>query len=297
MWRSGTAGAIFYMIFSSIAIFFISCASKNAETTINEDFSGIVALHKEMNDKHGKTSSYFANLAIANENYDQAYSLLYKECKVGSTMACLNAYYIGEERALSEYDSQSVARDLQSSVRKGISACSNNESLGCVNVFFAFDALNDNDDFVTSNISSILNTQNNDRIIDKALNLTKQECANNDATSCFYHARILRSMDNYANVEEYINKGLDLGYVLSPFVYLQTQSPLNVDYFKRACSIDEALSCRYVAYWFDKYEGDSKRAAQFYKKACSLGIDSVCTENKKQKSQIDEVGAPSLQRR
>ncbi|MWV62980.1 hypothetical protein DCO58_01300 [Helicobacter saguini] len=302
-WLYSSVNSIFYSIFLCSVSVFVGCATfeKFGEFSNKEsqDYSGIVQLHKEMNDKKGKTSSYFASIAVANEDYDKAYGLYYIECKMGSVVACLNAYYIGEERALSAYDSAAFARDLDKSIKQSISACSDNESMGCANVFFAFDALNDDDDFITDVVSTSLKGQNNDKIMDKALYLTQEECDKNDATSCFLYARMSRSIDNYADVDSYINKGLDSGYVLAPFVHLPVQSPQTIDYFQRACTLNEALSCNYVAYWFDKYERDTKRAREFYKKACTLGVDSACLENKieSNKPKTDELGAPVLNRR
>lgn len=288
----------FYFVFACCVVaLFAACAGNVANNEFKQDYSSITNLHKEMNEKHGKTSSYFANVAVANEDYDKAYKLLHDECLQGGVLACLNAYYIGEERALSEYDSVKFARELQDSIKKSAAACSGGESLGCVNVFFAFDALNDNDNFITNSTYDILSQLNNDSIVDKALSMTKKECASDDAASCFYYARMVRSMDSYADVESYIDKGLDLGFVLAPFVHLPTQSPLTIDYFKRACALDEALSCRYAAYWFDKYEGDSRSAKQFYAKACKLGIESSCSDSRKNKAPLDETGSPSINRR
>lgn len=287
----------YFLLICCVGFLFVACAGEKVSNEFKQDYTSITNLHKELNEKHGKTASYFANIAIANEDYDKAYKLLHNECLVGSVLACLNAYYIGEERALSEYDSVQFARELQESIKKSASACNGGESLGCVNVFFAFDALNDNDAFITNSTSGILNSLNNDSVMDKALNLTKRECASDDATSCFYYARMLRSMDTYADVENYVNKALDLGFVLAPFVHLPTQSPLTIDYFKRACALDEALSCRYAAFWFDKYEGDSRSAKQYYAKSCKLGIESSCTETHKTQGSLDETGSPNINRR
>ena len=54
----------------------------------------------ETNKTTCKTSGYYANVAIADEEYDKAYGLHYKECKLGSVIECLNAYYIGEEKGI-----------------------------------------------------------------------------------------------------------------------------------------------------------------------------------------------------
>lgn len=292
---------IFYgnVLFLCCVAVYVGCAGNKVSNDKNIDYSALVNLHKEMNEKHGKTSSYFASIALANEDYDKAYGLYYNECKMGSVIACLNTYYIGEERALTAYDSVAFARDLESSVEKSLAACRNNESIGCVNAFFAFDTLNDDVTFITNVTSLALEGQNNDSIMDKALNLTKKECQNDDATSCFLYSRMLRNIDNYADVDFYINKELDLGYVLAPFVNLPTQSPQSIAYFQRACTLDEALSCNYLAYWFDKYERDSKRAKEFYQKACNLGINNACLDTKKSSKtkELDEVGAPVLNKR
>lgn len=287
------------VIICGVITLFAGCAANSSvDNYLDEDFSGIVNLHKEMNEKHGKTSSYFASIAIADGDYDKGYGLYYKECKEGSVIACLNAYYVGEERSLAMYDSSAVARDLDKSVRQSIAACQNNESLGCVNVFFAFDTLNDDNTFISNITSAVLEGRNNDAYVDKALNMTKKECQQGDATSCFYHARMLRSMDEYTNVDSLIETGLDLGYVLAPFVRLPMQSPQTIDYFKRACALDEAISCRYMGYWFDAYEGDKAKSREYYKKSCKLGLSSACDDEKAtNKVKTDEVGAPVLNRR
>lgn len=292
-------GIAIFASFSMVGCGMFGGGGATASKSEDLDFSGISTLHQEMNEKKGKTSSYFASISVANGDYDRAYSAYYVECKMGSVIACLNAYYIGEERALSAYDSAAFARDLDTSIQKSIVACDKGESLGCANVFFAFDTLNDNDEFITGVVSASLAGQNNDRFVDKALSMTQKECKANDATSCFLYARMMRSIDNYADVDSIINQGLDLGFVLAPFVYLPTQSPQTINYFQRACTLDEALSCNYVAYWFDKYERDNKRAKEFYKKACGLGVASACDEGKKSTKEIetDEIGAPVLNRR
>ncbi|WP_245945681.1 SEL1-like repeat protein [Helicobacter didelphidarum] len=282
-------------------LFFLACTSnsnpKHSQETDN-DISGIIQLHKNMNEKHGKTDGYYANLAVADGDYDKSYQLHYQECKLGSVIGCLNAYYIGEERSLRAYDSDSFAIEFDNSIHKSIHACKKNESLGCVNLFFAFDVLNDDDEFVKNIATEALDGHNNDMIVDKALNMTKKECEQDDATSCFFHARMLRIMDSYADVEYYIDKGLDLSYVLAPFVRLPMQSPQTIDYFKRSCALNEALSCRYVAYWFDKYEDDTLKGKQFYKKACNLGLNSACEEaTKPVRVQTDELGSPVINRR
>ena len=285
----------FYVLFFAFAFIFTPPAfAKKKEP--KEDITPIVELHQKMNEKHGKTASYYANLYVADGEYDKAYKYYMDECKLGSVMSCLNAYYIGEERALAMYDSPAFVEALQKSIRVSIAACKQGESLGCANVFFAFDALNDENDFITNAVQESVDGFNNESLVDKALKLTKQECGNDDATSCFLYARMQRSIDNYMDVEEYIDKGLDLGYVLAPFVHLPMQSPQTINYFKRSCSLNEALSCKYVAYWFDKYENDTIRANEFYKKACNLGLNSACDNARKsKKAKLDEMGSPTLQ--
>lgn len=283
-----------------IICFITACMQQNTaqhdDSNINTD--GIVALHQTMNEKHGLTTSYFASIALANDEYDKAYKLYYQECEKGSTIDCLNAYYIGEERALTDYNSQAFAKQLAKSIQQSLKACKNNISLGCVNTFFAFEALDDNEEFLTDTISSVLEKVNDEHIADKTLNLTQKECESNDATSCFYHARVLRVIDNYADVEYYIDKGLDLGYALAPFVRLPLQSPQTIGYFKRSCELNEALSCRYVGYWLDKYENDQTHAKGFYQKACKLGLESACIEaNRPSQIQKDELGSPIVPRR
>lgn len=285
-------------IFSFVFCFIIACGNNNEITpNTHENIDGLIQLHEAMNTKHGKTQSYYANLAIADGDYDKAYSLRYQECKQGSVIECLNAYYAGEERALPAYDSVVFARQLAKSIRQSLYACKQNVSFGCVNVFFAFEALDDDDDFIKNIIETTLKGHNDEMIADKALKLTKKECENNDAASCFFYARISRIIDNYADVKYYINKGLDLGYVLAPFVQLPIQSPQTLDYFKRSCSLNEALSCRYIGYWYEKYVNDKKNARVFYQKACKLGIASSCDNARKPlQVQVDEVGSPVLNR-
>lgn len=285
-----------------VALFFVACASHSTTTNNKDDndgFESIVAMHKQMNAKHGMTAGYYANIALADEEYDKAYQLHYKDCINGSVIECLNAYYVGEERALSNYDSAKFAEDLVKSIQQSTKACKKDESLGCVNLFFAFEALDDNNEFLKGIILPHVKDLNDELIVDKAFNLTKKECANDDATSCFYYARMLRIIDHYADVDYYVSKGLDLGYVLAPFVRLPMQSPQTIDYFKRACALSEALSCRYVAYWFDKYENNKSLAKDFYQKSCKLGLQSGCDEGRKSKeeAEVDEVGAPVIKHR
>ncbi|RDU61202.1 sel1 repeat family protein [Helicobacter sp. MIT 14-3879] len=292
--------AIYPFLLGIFLICFVTACATKDEAKLNEDkisINKMIALHEDMNKKHGLTTSYSANIAVANDEYDKAYKLYYNECRNGSTIDCLNAYYIGEERALEEYNSQIFARQLAISVKQSLKACKSNVSLGCVNVFFAFEALDDNDEFITNAISPVLEGVNDERIVDKTLNLTKKECKNDDATSCFYRARVLRVIDNYADVEYYIDKGLELGYAIAPFVRLPSQSLQNIGYFKRSCALNEALSCRYVAHWLDKYENDYTRAKEFYQKACKLGLESACVESSKGKAQVDELGSPVIKRR
>lgn len=286
-----------------MALLLIACAG-NSNVDKDDDKEGvaeeIAALHAEMNKLHGKTSGYYANVAIADEEYDKAYGLHYKECKLGSVIECLNAYYIGEERALSNYDSAEFAEDLTKSIVKNGKACKKGESLGCVNLFFAFEALDDNNEFLKQIIAPSLKHYNDEMIVDKALNLTKKECERDDATSCFFHARMLRIIDHYADVDYFVTKGLDLGYAIAPFVRLPMQSPQTIDYFKRSCALNEAMSCRYVAYWFDKYENNKNLAKSFYQKSCKLGLQVACDEmgkTSKAAPQVDEVGAPVIKRR
>lgn len=285
-----------------IALFLSACTGIFGNKT-NENESSIdeiTNLHKVMNEKHGMTSGYYANIAIADEEYDRAYALHYQECKAGSVIECLNAYYVGEERALSNYDSAEFAKNLTESITKNAKACKKDESLGCVNLFFAFEALDDNNDFLKQIIVPYLRGYNDELIADKALNLTKKECAKDDATSCFFYARMLRIMDHYADVDFYVTKGLDLGYAIAPFVRLPMQSPQTIDYFKRSCALNEALSCRYVAYWFDKYENNKALAKSFYQKSCKLGLQVACDEMRnpsKTSQEVDEVGAPVVKHR
>ncbi|RDU73742.1 hypothetical protein CQA66_00730 [Helicobacter aurati] len=283
-----------------IMCFTASCAKQDAAQYDDPNISTdeIVALHQTMNEKHGLTTSYFASIALANDEYDKAYKLYYQECAKGSTIDCLNAYYIGEERALAEYNSQIFARQLAKSIQQNLKACKNDISLGCVNTFFAFEALDDNEEFLTNTIFPVLEKINDEHIADKTLNLTQKECEDDDGTSCFYHARVLRVIDNYADVEYYIDKGLKLGYALAPFVQLPLQSPQTIGYFKESCQLNEALSCRYVGYWLDKYENDQAHAKSFYQKACKLGLESACIESHKS-PQIpkDELGSPVIPRR
>lgn len=288
-----------------MALFFSACAvvssnkaddGESKESAVNE----IKALHNAMNARHGMTPGYYANIAVADEDYDKAYLLHDKECKAGSTIECLNAYYVGEERALSNYDSTEFAKNLVDSIAKNAKACSKDESLGCVNLFFAFEAMDDSDDFLKQVMSPYLKDYSDGMTTDKALNLTKKECEKDDATSCFFYARILRIIDHYADVDYFVTKGLDLGYAIAPFVRLPMQSPQTIDYFKRSCALNEALSCRYVAYWFDKYENNKTLAKNFYQKSCKLGLQVACDEaNKSQKAQqdVDEMGAPVVRRR
>lgn len=286
---------IIIFLYSFISLLFVACVQSPKKT---EDTSGIVALHDDMNKKHGKTPSYYANLAVADGDYDKAYGLYYQECRQGSVIACLNAYYIGEERSLTAYDSVAFGNQLAKSIRQSIEACKHNISLGCVNLFFAFETLDDDDEFVKNIVMPNLKGHNDEQIADKAINMTKKECQQDDAASCFFHARILRTIDHYADVEYFIDKGLDLGFVLAPFVRLPMQSPQTIDYFKRSCVLNEALSCRYVAYWFDNYENNSTRAKEFYKKACSLGLSTACDESRKPLYiQTDELGSPIINRR
>lgn len=285
-----------------MALFFSACAgifgskASDKEALANE----IRALHEAMNAKHGMTSGYYANVAVADEEYDKAYSLHYQECKAGSVIECLNAYYVGEDRALSNYDSTEFAKNLTDSITKNAKACKKDESLGCVNLFFAFEALDDNNEFLKQIIAPFLEDYNDEMIADKALSLTKKECEKDDATSCFFHARMLRIIDHYADVDYFVTKGLDLGYAIAPFVRLPMQSPQTIDYFKRSCLLNEALSCRYVAYWFDKYENNKTLAKNFYQKSCKLGLQIACDEMRKTSNvsqDVDEVGAPVMKRR
>lgn len=264
-----------------------------------EDLEQISALHADMNRLHGRTPGYYANIAIADEEYDKAYSLHYKECKLGSVIECLNAYYVGEERALSNYDSIEFSKQLTESIVKNGKACKRGESLGCVNLFFAFEVLDDDNEFLKQIILPYLQDYNDEEIVDKALKLTKKECDKNDATSCFFHARMLRIMDHYADVDYFVTKGLDLGYVIAPFVRLPMQSLQTIDYFKRSCAMNEALSCRYVAYWFDNYENNKNLAKNFYQKSCKLGLQAACYDMKASKNtqKVDEVGSPTIKRR
>ncbi len=290
-----------FFIYSTIIAFLFACASNNVGNTdgSGEHLDDLTLLHKAMNAKHGRTDSYYANLAVADGDYDRAYVLHQKECVQGSVIECLNAYYVGEERALSNYDSMNFAQQLVNSVEISYKACKRNESLGCVNLFFAFEALDDNNEFIKSIIAPSLEHYNDEIIADKALKLTKKECESDDATSCFFHARMLRIIDHYADVEYFVNKSLDLGYILAPFVRLPMQSPQTISYFKRSCALNEALSCRYVAYWLEKYENNKALAKEFYQKSCKLGLQSACDEMRKVKSgdKVDEVGSPIINRR
>ena len=285
-----------------IALFFSACASVSSNNKNEKEVGAdeITALHGTMNSKHGMTSGYYANVAVADEEYNKAYSLHYQECKAGSVIECLNAYYVGEERALSNYDSTEFAKNLTDSIAKNAKACKKNESLGCVNLFFAFEALDDNNEFLKQIITPYLEDYNDETIVDKALSLTKKECEKDDATSCFFHARMLRIIDHYADVDYFVTKGLDLGYAIAPFVRLPMQSPQTIDYFKRSCALNEALSCRYVAYWFEKYENNKTLAKNFYQKSCKLGLQVACDEMRKSSKatqEVDEVGAPVIKRR
>lgn len=285
-----------------LTLLFIACAGVSHDKENEKESGGgeITALHEQMNAKHGMTASYYANIAIADEEYDKAYMLHYQECKAGSVIECLNAYYIGEERALSNYDSAEFARRLTESIMQSGKACKKNESLGCVNLFFAFEALDDNNEFLKQIIMPYVENYNDEMIADKALSLTKKECVKDDATSCFFHARMLRIIDHYADVDYFVTKGLDLGYAIAPFVRLPMQSPQTIDYFKRSCALNEALSCRYVAYWFDKYENNKALAKSFYQKSCKLGLQSACGDARKTSTtpqEVDEVGAPVIKRR
>lgn len=286
-----------------IALLLVACAGKSSvdnDSDKEDAVEEIAALHANMNKLHGMTPGYYANIAIADEEYDKAYGLHYKECKLGSVIECLNAYYVGEERALSNYDSIDFAKQLTESIAKNAKACKKGESLGCVNLFFAFEALDDNNEFLKQFIAPSLKNHNDEIIVDKALNLTKKECEKDDATSCFFHARMLRIIDHYADVDYFVTKGLDLGYAIAPFVRLPMQSPQTIDYFKRSCALNEAMSCRYVAYWFDKYENNKSLAKNFYQKSCKLGLQVACDEmNKASKNtqKVDEVGAPIIKRR
>ncbi|STQ86135.1 hypothetical protein LS73_007610 [Helicobacter muridarum] len=284
-----------------IMFFAVACFKQNTPQHQDDaelDTSEITKLHQEMNEKNGLTNGYFASIAVANDEYDKAYKIYYEECKKGSTISCLDAYFIGEERGLEEYNSEMFTKDLEASVKRSLKACNENISLGCVNTFFAFESLDENDEFLREILYPILEKVNDEHITDKALNLTKKECENDDATSCFYHARILRSIDSYADVDYLVDKNLNLGYALAPFVLLQQQAPQNLAYFKRACDIDEAVSCRYVGYWLEKYENDLSGAKQFYKKACDLGLEQSCIDASKPATQKkDELGAPVVPRR
>ena len=300
-----TVGMLERGLFHCVGAFFlfffmVSCASKSAVVAEDDDISydGIVALHKDMNDKRGLGSTYHASVAVANEEYDVAYRLYHRECISGSTMDCLSAYFIGEERALSEYNSEAFAELLATSIRRSLRACKDGVSLGCVNVFFAFEAMDDEGSFLYSVISPVLENVDDESIADKTMKLTKKECDEDDATSCFYHSKVLRAMDPYANVDPFIEKGLELGYALSPFVRLPLQSPQTVEYFKQSCGLDEALSCRYVGHWLDKYDNDQENAKIYYKKACDLGLESACMDSSRPTHEaIDEVGAPVLKPR
>lgn len=273
-------------------------ATKTSAVRNNPHYTELSNMHTELNEKHGRTNSYYATLAAADGYYEKAYALHYKGCKRGSVIECLNTYYVGRYRSLSAYDSKAFANDLKESLDRSLSACDRDISYGCANVFFAFEALNDDDDFISSIITPELSKYSDERIANKALNLTQKECDNNDATSCFLYATILRTMDNYADIGALLQKELKLGYVLAPLILINSGAK-NIDYFQSICDLDEPLSCRYAAFLFEKYEKDTKSAIKYHKKACSLGMSSSCDdinriENANKK---DETGSPVIERR